>query len=90
MKKYVENWAVSVERMTDFFHKEYGVVFFIATGHSEYRTTINSTTVTLRPLPDNGVLIVPIHRTEITIEGPEDEATQIHHKFMMNFLSAGG
>lgn len=79
-----ENWAVSKSRIQEFFKKNYDCLW------ENGSCRIGEVEVTLSPLPDNQILKVPIPRTEIRISGPDTEAAEIHRKFVLNFLSAGG
>ena len=78
-----ENWAVKADRIRDFFRSQYDVtesegVFF----YKNCRITLTSL------LPQNGIFAVS--RTELQIDGPDKEVHEIHHRFFLRFLSAGG
>ena len=78
-----ENWAVKSDRIGDFFRSQDDVT------ESEGIFFFKSCRITLTSLPpQNGIFAVS--RTELQIDGPDDEVHEIHHRFFLRFLSAGG
>ena len=78
-----ENWAVKSDRICDFFHNQDDV------SGSEGMFFYKSCRITLTSLPPQSG-IFSVSRTELQIDGPDDEVHEIHHRFFLRFLSAGG
>lgn len=79
-----EIWALTPERISRYLEKEYGKTL------TDGVCTIGPVSVHVTPLSANEVLIIPVPRSEVVFEGPADETQTAHHRFVMNFLSAGG
>lgn len=79
-----EIWALTPERIGRYLEKEYGKTL------TDGACSLGPVTLRVTPLPANEVMIIPVPRTEVIFEGPDDETNQEHHRFLMNFLSAGG
>ena len=78
-----ENWAISAERIREFFRSQRDVT------ESESIFFYKSCRITLTSLPPQaGIFSVP--RTQVRMDGPEDEVHEIHRRFFLRFLSAGG
>ena len=78
-----ENWAVSSERIAEFFDEQTDVLF--CGGVYKY----SDCTITLTPVTGNTGTI-PVLRTQVCFEGPEEQVTAIYKRFFLRFLSAGG
>ena len=79
-----ENWAVSSERAEAFFRSQ-----------PEAKPEGNgfrwgNCRITLTGQTSLMMNRWPIARTEIRIEGPENEASAVYRRFYLQFLSAGG
>ena len=78
-----ENWAISTERIREFFRSQRDVT------ESEGIFFYKSCRITLTPLPPQ-TGIFAVSRTEILMDGPDEEVREIHKRFFLRFLSAGG
>lgn len=81
-----EVWALPLARIKKYLEGFYEEMIYA----EENLVKIGEVEIRLTKLPDNTIMKFPIPRTEIKIEGPEEAAEKIHHRFVMNFLSAGG
>ena len=81
---YNENWAVETGRISAFFLQQPDVL------QTEYGFQFGSCRITLEPLPPSGTGYFTVSRTRVRMEGPEEETKQIHSRFFLRFLSAGG
>lgn len=73
-------WAVSFHSAEKFFKQN--------TEQKEKNFQYKNCTVTLEKLPEKGILKIP--QTKVTISGDDRDTKEIHEKFLLNFLSAGG
>ena len=79
-----ENWAIDISRIRAFFRKQPDVRE--EQDHFLFRECV----ITLIPhsAPAMGKWEIP--RTQVIIEGTEDDVQIIHRRFFLRFLSAGG
>ena len=79
-----ENWAVSEKRIREFFRCQEDVT------ELENTFLFRSCRITLSALPNaqNGLFSCP--RTQVRMEGLEEDVQMIHRRFFLRFLSAGG
>ena len=82
--RYDENWAVEISRISAFFLQQPDVV------QTENGFRFGDCRITLESLPPSGVGCFAAPRTQVRMEGPEEETKQIHSRFFLRFLSAGG
>ena len=79
-----ENWALALERISAFFLEQADVQ---ADGNGfRYR----SCTITLVPISGQAMGKWEIQRTQVVFEGDDEDVREIHHRFFLRFLSAGG
>lgn len=81
---YNENWAVDHTRATAFFDAQPDV----RRTDNGYRYKNCFIAVTALAPNKQGIFSFP--RTHLIIQGPDEEATAIHRRFFLHFLSAGG
>lgn len=81
---YSEVWGIAANRIDKFFSAQSDVEK-LSELHYKYRAA----DVLIEKLPDRQFSIVSLPRTQVTITGGED-ADEIHRRFYMQFLSAGG
>ena len=79
-----ENWAIAPERVSAFFLEQEDVKAE-DTGF-RYR----SCKIVLIPLSGQAMGKWKIPRTQVIFEGDDADAQEIHHRFFLRFLSAGG
>ena len=79
-----ENWAIAPSRITAFFRQQPDV----AETPDGFR--FGDCRIVLEPLPSSGNGIWDIPRTRVWMEGPEEDTKEIHSRFFLRFLSAGG
>lgn len=79
-----ENWAVGEERIRDFFCSQNDVT------ELEDGFRYASCRITVTPLSDAQTGIFTCPRTQIRMEGDEEDVQVIHRRFFLRFLSAGG
>ena len=79
-----ENWAVAPERISAFFLEQEDVR---AEGAGfRYRSCM----IVLIPLSGQAMGKWEILRTRIKMDGDDADVQEIHHRFFLRFLSAGG
>ena len=79
-----ENWAITLERISAFFHEQPDVQ---ADGDCfRYRSCM----IVLIPLSGQAMGKWAIPRTQVIFEGSDEDVQEIHHRFFLRFLSAGG
>ena len=83
--KKEELWGIAIERVRDFFRAQPDVAEVSADAY-----TFRAVRITLEALSAAGTGIFSVRRTRLVLEGPEEELQDIHHRFFMQFLSAGG
>ena len=81
---YDEVWGIDYSRVRDFFDAQTDVV-----GTSEGGYCFGGAEITVTRLPDKAMGSLHFARTKVTICGKAD-ADEIHKRFFMRFLSAGG
>ena len=79
-----ENWGISIERIRDFFARQPDAVQ-TAQGFS-----FPDCSVRLSPLPGKTMGKWDMPRTRVQMEGSETAVREIHRRFFLRFLSAGG
>ena len=79
-----ENWGIAIHRVRAFFDAQPDVMPW-GNGYRYHHCTI-----TLTEIPPSQQSILAIPRTQLLIEGPDEEAAAIHRRFFLRFLSAGG
>ena len=79
-----ENWAIDIGRIRAFFRQQVDV------REEDNRFIFGSCTITLIPQCGNAMNKWTIPRTQIILEGNEDDVHAIHRHFFLRFLSAGG
>ena len=82
--KLEENWAIDTDRIRCFFAEQPDVVQTVD-GFLFGRCQI-----TLIPTPGQLLGKWQQNRTIVIMEGPDADTTQIHQRFFLRFLSAGG
>ena len=78
-----ENWAVKSDRIREFFRCQEDVT------ESEGIFFYKNCRITLTSLPPQNEIFA-VSRTELQIDGPDEEVHEIHQRFFLRFLSAGG
>lgn len=78
-----ENWAVSTARIQQFLNEQED----ISLDDGVYR--FGDCTITLTPVTGN-IGTIPVLRTQVCFEGPEEHVKVIYKRFFLRFLSAGG
>lgn len=81
---YCEVWGIAAHRIDEFFSKQSELEEL-----SELHYRYKSADIIIEKLPDRQFSIVSLPRTQVSITGAED-ADEIHRRFYMQFLSAGG
>lgn len=78
--EYSGVWAIPFHSAEEFFrkHAEEKEHFF------QYKNCI----IRVEKLPEKGILNIP--QTKVSMQGREEDTKEIHKKFFLNFLSAGG
>ena len=78
-----ENWAVSTARIHQFFSEQDDVSF----DQGVYKFGNCAITLT----PDTGSIgAISVSRTQVFMEGPDEQVEDIYNRFFLRFLSAGG
>ncbi len=80
--EYNEIWAVSVPHLEKFFKQNPAITY----NASKY--FYKKCVITIEKLPEQGILKIP--QTRVIMSGKDDETKEIHEKFFLHFLSAGG
>lgn len=84
MKRFCETWAIPHERIVSYFNQLDGV----------YRTDnvfcYKAVHIHLNSLPPRKLGPITVPQTCVEISGPDKNAGELHHAFVMQFLSAGG
>lgn len=79
-----ELWGISSGRIREFFLSQKDV---IQTGENSF--SYQQAVVMVTPLPDKKMGSIIIPQTRVTVSG-EEGAEEIHRRFELRFLSAGG
>ena len=79
-----ENWGIPVERARAFFRAQ------PEAAERSGRFFWGGCVITLTPDEDMLAGRWTIPRTQIRFEGPEKDVQAVHHRFFLQFLSAGG
>lgn len=82
--KTEELWGISSDRIREFFLNQKDG---IPTGEDTFSFPHAVVTVTPLPVKKMGSIVIP--QTRVTVEG-EEGAEEIHRRFELRFLSAGG
>ena len=80
-----EIWGVSIERAKAFFRSQEDV-----TEEKEAAFAFRRVWITLEELEPAGTGMWAVRRTRLRMEGPDEEVNAIHHRYFLQFLSAGG
>lgn len=78
-----EIWGIAFSRVSAFFASQNDVE---KTGSNSFK--FNNTCIELKALPDKSLGSMRVSQTRVIIRGLEAE--EIHHRFYLQFLSAGG
>lgn len=81
---YDEIWGIAYSRINDFFSLQSDV-----SKTDEHLFQYKAATIELEELPDRWNFSMRIAQTRVKITGGPD-ADEIHYRFYMRFLSAGG
>ena len=84
MKHYCETWAIAYDRIYSFFRQMEDIQYI------EKSFCFSKCKIQLTALAPRNLGPVSVPQTRVEISGPEREAQEIHHRFVMQFLSAGG
>lgn len=79
--EYNEIWGIPANYVHDFLRRE---TTQLAENQYKYKECLISLTV----LPPKGLLRIP--QTQVVFKGSCEHTEEIHKKFFLNFLSAGG
>ena len=79
-----ENWAIEESRIRDFFSAQPDV------SETEEGFVFGQCRIQLIPVSSQFFGKWPQQRTIVIMEGPEEDTSQIHQRFFLRFLSAGG
>lgn len=80
--EYKEIWAVPLLQIERFFKENPAIQY----DGSKY--FYKSCSITIKKLPEKGMLKIP--QTQVVMSGEDNDTEEIHEKFFLNFLSAGG
>ena len=83
--EYRETWGIALSRIADFFSAQEDS----QSGDGRH-FLVGGAAVTLTALPENMLARYALPRTEVVISGSEEAAGEVHRRFFMRFLSAGG
>ena len=83
-RRISENWGINHRRVREFFEQQSDVE------RSEQGYVYQKCVIRIHELAAKEVGAIRIERTQVEMEGPEPEITQIHNRFILHFLSAGG
>ena len=79
-----ENWAVALDRIAAFFHEQPDVQ---AEGDSfRYRSCV----ISIGAVAGQAMGKWALPRTRLIFEGGEQDVKELHRRFFLRFLSAGG
>lgn len=81
---YNENWGIAFPRVSEFFSQQSDV---LAENACVFR--YKDARIELEELPEKRMGSLRLARTRVTISGGTD-ADEIHRRFYLRFLSAGG
>ena len=79
-----EIWSISITRISAFFDAQPDLIK-TSTG---YRSS--DCQITLRALTPNNAVRISIPRTQVIFEGSDASVAAIYHRFLIQFLTAGG
>ena len=79
-----ENWSSSLRNIQAFFLAQPDVT------QTPQGFAYGACQLSLTPFSGTLMGKWPLERTVLRIEGPEEEVRQIHRRFFLQFLSAGG
>lgn len=80
-----ETWSIDCERVTAFFSGQDGV-----RANGESRFSYGTCEILVTPLPPRGVGRFQFPQTQVSFTGPEPDREEIHRRFVLQFISAGG
>ena len=80
-----ETWGIAIDRARAFFREQEDV-------REENRNlfTFGSCRITLTELKPKGMGVWAAKRTRVNMEGDEQDAEKIYHRFFIRFLTTGG
>ena len=81
--EYDEVWGIAAARIVEFFSSQSDV----ARDGNDF--VLGNARATVEPLPDSTVMKWALPRTRVTVRGGSD-AEELHRRFFLRFLSAGG
>ena len=79
-----EIWSITAERIRDFFLTQNDV------RRNEDGFSYGQCEIRLSPLPPRRVGRFRFPQTRVEFEGPEPDTEEIHRRFVLQFISAGG
>jgi hypothetical protein len=79
-----ELWSVSISRIRAFFDTQPNITP-TDTGY-QYGNCL----ITLTEVPPKDSARFPIPRTQVVFDGSDTDVSDIYHRFMIQFLTAGG
>ena len=82
--RYEENWAIAPERIRAFLRQQPDVT------ESEDSFWFHRCRICLTPCDGQLFGKWQQQRTIVTMEGPDTDTAEIHQRFFLRFLSAGG
>ena len=82
--RYDENWAVAPERAAAFFRAQADV------REQDGAFLFGKCRIMLLPIEGRAMGKWKLARTQVIIEGDDADAREIHRRFLLRFLSAGG
>ena len=79
-----EIWSVSLNRITAFFDEQQDITK--TTAGYQYQDCL----ITLTALPPKEAARFAMPRTQVVFEGSDAAVSAIYHRFLIQFLTAGG
>ncbi|MCR5138388.1 MAG: hypothetical protein K6C12_15075 [Oscillospiraceae bacterium] len=80
-----EVWSISAERIRDYLLSQSDV---LQKENDRFSCGLCELSLTALPLRKTGRFRFP--QTKVEFSGPEDETLEIHRRFVIQFISAGG
>lgn len=80
-----EIWSISDERIKDFFLTQNDV-----RQNADDRFSYGQCEVRLSSMPQRQIGRFCFPQTQVEFEGPESDTEEIHRRFVLQFISAGG
>lgn len=82
---YTENWGLSLQRIEDYLNAQEDVERL-----APLRYRFGTAELLLTSLPPGSMGPFPIERTLVEFRGEGKDTEEIHRRFTLRFLSAGG